>query len=140
MVTRFALIFGIFFAVLGILGFIPPLITGQEVAMDADGVAGDGQGHGRLFGLFAVNLWHNLVHLAIGVWGIVAAISSFSSARLFARAATIIFALLALLGLIPATSNLFGLVPLYGHDIWLHILSAAVAGYFGYGPPAREIR
>ncbi|TVP59953.1 MAG: DUF4383 domain-containing protein [Halomonadaceae bacterium] len=136
MVTRFALIFGLVYAVVGILGFIPPLVTTPE--MDPDLIADEG--HGRLFGLFAVNLWHNLVHLAMGVWGIVAAVSGFNGSRLFARSAAILFALLALLGLIPATSTLFGLVPLYGHDVWLHILSAVVAGYFGFGPPARHSR
>jgi len=26
----------------------------------------------------------------------------------------------------------FGLVPLYGHDVWLHAVLAAVAAYFGF--------
>jgi hypothetical protein len=44
----------------------------------------------------------------------------------------IVFALLAIMGLIPGLNTLFGLAPLYSHDIWLHALSALLAGYFGY--------
>ena len=39
----------------------------------------------RIFGLFPVNLLHNLVHLAFGIWGVAA--RKFSSARTYCRAA-----------------------------------------------------
>lgn len=38
------------------------------------------------------------------------------------------YALLTVLGLIPATNTTFGLVPIDGHDVWLHALLAVVAG------------
>lgn len=133
MVKKFALIFGIVYLLVGILGFIPPLVSSPEMA---GGLAAD-TGHGRLLGLFPVNLWHNLVHLAVGIWGIVAS-KGFDSAVLYAKVNAVLFALLAVLGLIPATDTLFGLAPLYSHDIWLHILNAVAAGYFGFGPPASK--
>jgi hypothetical protein len=43
-----------------------------------------------------------------------------------------LYGLLAILGLIPGTNTLFGLVPIYGHDVWLHALSALIAAYFGF--------
>lgn len=132
MVKKFALIFGIVYAVIGILGFVPGLVTAPEVPADMVGE----MSHGRLLGLFPVNAIHNLVHLAVGIWGIVAA-KNFASAVFYAKANAVLFALLVVLGLIPATNTLFGLAPLYGHDIWLHILNAVIAGYFGFGPPAR---
>jgi hypothetical protein len=46
-------------------------------------------GHGLLMGFFPVNILHHLVHLAIGLWGIVA-YRGFGAARLFARGLTII--------------------------------------------------
>ena len=38
------------------------------------------------------------------------------------------------MGFIPALRlhTTFGLVPLYGNDIWLHAVLAIVAGYFGF--------
>lgn len=44
----------------------------------------------------------------------------------------LIYGLRTVLGLIPATSTAFGLVPIYGNDVWLHAALAAVAAYFGY--------
>ena len=131
MVKKFALIFGIFYALIGILGFIPALVTTPEVAagMEAE------MAHGRLFGLFPVNILHNLVHLGVGIWGIIAA-KDFDSSVFYAKVNAIIFGLLLILGIIPATNTLFGLVPLYSHDIWLHLITTAVTGYFGFGPPA----
>jgi hypothetical protein len=40
--------------------------------------------------------------------------------------------LLAILGLIPATNTMFGLVPIYGNDVWLHAGTALIAAYFGF--------
>jgi hypothetical protein len=131
-VNKFALIFGIVYTVVGILGFVPGLVTTPEVPAD---LVGD-MSHGRLLGLFPVNAVHNLVHLGVGIWGIVAA-KAFSSAVFYARANAVLFGLLVILGLIPATNTLFGLAPIYSHDIWLHLVNAVVAAYFGFGAPSR---
>jgi hypothetical protein len=130
-VQSFARIFGIVYVIVGILGFIPGLVQPG----DATGLAVT-TAYGRLLGLFPVNLVHNLVHLGVGIWGILAA-RDFAGSIMFSRANAILFGLLALLGIIPATNTLFGLAPIYGVDALLHALSAAVAAYFGYGLPAR---
>ena len=39
-------------------------------------------------------------------------------------------------GLRPGLNTLFGLVPLYGHDVWLHALLALAGAYFGFARPA----
>ncbi|MWJ27121.1 DUF4383 domain-containing protein [Halomonas sediminis] len=139
MVTKFALIFGIIYAIIGVLGFIPGLVTPPEMTGGMTNEMAVEMGHGRLFGLFAVNFLHNLVHLGVGVWGIMASRQGLSASVFFAQVNAVLFAILALLGLIPFTNTLFGLVPLYGHDVWLHILTALAAGYFGFGPPARPV-
>ena len=36
------------------------------------------------------------------------------------------------MGLIPGLNTVFGLIPLHGHDVWLHLILAAAAGYFGW--------
>jgi hypothetical protein len=38
------------------------------------------------------------------------------------------------MGLIPVLNTNFGLIPLYGHDVWLHALLAIIAVYFGWAP------
>lgn len=143
MKTRyFALVMGIGFLVVGILGFVPALVT----APDGEPSLLIEAGHGRLFGLFPVNVVHNLIHLAFGVWGVVVW-RSFAPSRIYARSVAIIYAVLAVMGLIPVLRTTFGLVPIHGHDIWLHAVIAIVAAYFGYaavttveaaGEPARR--
>jgi hypothetical protein len=61
----FALILGIFYLLIGVMGLIPGLI--QPPAYDP-GVVIDVL-HGRLLGIFPVNIVHTLVHLAVGIWG-----------------------------------------------------------------------
>ncbi|HWP17915.1 MAG TPA: DUF4383 domain-containing protein [Burkholderiaceae bacterium] len=127
MTTRtFALVFGIVFLLVGIAGFIPGITT-EHTHPDVTVTAG----LGLVFGLFPVNVLHNLAHLVYGVWGLVASRSPVG-ARTYAWGVFIGYALLTLMGLIPAMRlhTTFGLVPLYGHDIWLHALLAAVAAYF----------
>ena len=50
------------------------------------------------------------------------------------------YGLLVILGLIPATSTLFGLVPIYGMDVWLHLALGAIAAYFGFMAAAEGSR
>jgi hypothetical protein len=121
-----ARVFGIVFLIVGIGGFIPGLTqphTHPGVTVEAFS--------GMELGLFPVNILHNIVHLAFGVWGLLASRTG-SAARTYARVVAVAYALLTVLGLIPATNTTFGLVPIYGHDVWLHALLAAVAAYFGF--------
>jgi hypothetical protein len=124
MSTRnFALIFGIVFIAAGIAGFVPSLVYPPE--------GGDPHGHGLLLGLFPVNTLHNAIHLLFGLWGLAASRSA-AGAVTYARGVAIIYAVLAVCGLIPATAEGFGYVPLYGKDVWLHAALALVAAYFGW--------
>ena len=92
-------------------------------------------------GLFPVNVLHNIVHLLSGVWGS-AASRSIDGSRVYARGVATIHAVLTVMGLISA-GNLyatFGLIPLYGNDIWLHALLAIVAACFGFRDEAADDR
>ncbi|HYN87772.1 MAG TPA: DUF4383 domain-containing protein [Ardenticatenaceae bacterium] len=130
-VRNFALIFGIVYVLVGILGFIPGIAQDAGAAPPQGEVIG---GVRNLLGLFPINVVHNIVHLLIGLAGL-AASRAYSSSRAYARAVAIVYGLLTIMGLIPATDNMFGLAPLWGHDIWLHALSALVAAYFGWMAP-----
>ncbi|WP_217426489.1 FAD-dependent oxidoreductase [Candidatus Methylobacter favarea] len=131
LVSKVALIFGVMYIIAGLAGFIPALVQ----APDPTPTLNVNMGYGKLLGLFPVNVLHNLVHLVIGIWGIIAWRSSVSAAVQFARSVAIFYGLLAILGLIPATDTTFGLIPIYGHDIWLHAVSAAILAYFGFKAP-----
>jgi hypothetical protein len=129
----FSRLLGIVFVIVGVAGFIPGL-TPAHVHPDLRVQAASGME----LGLFPVNVLHDIIHIAFGVWGIVAA-SSFDAARAYARVVAIAYALLTVLGLIPATNTTFGLVPIYGHDIWLHALLALAAAYFGFVQTNRDV-
>jgi hypothetical protein len=88
-----------------------------------------------LLGLFPVNILHTLVHLLLGIWGIIA-YRSFSGSRVYAKSLAVVYGLLAIMGLIPGLNTTFGLIPLFSHDIWLHALTALAAAYFGFVAPA----
>lgn len=125
-VQMFARIFGIVFLIVGVGGFVPGL-TQPHIHPNLEVQAFSGME----LGLFPVNVLHNIVHIAFGVWGLIAAKTAGSS-RMYARVVAIAYAALTVLGLIPMTNTTFGLVPIYGHDVWLHAVLAAVAAYFGF--------
>lgn len=119
-------IFGILFVALGIAGFLPglnaPLHPGHPPM----------EGAFQVLGLFPANTLHNIVHAAFGLWGL-AASRSLGGSILFLRTVAVVYALLTVLGVLAEPFNIFfGLVPLYGNDIWLHALLAAVPAYFGW--------
>lgn len=121
-----ARIFGIIYLLVGILGFIPALLQPADGPHVLIGTTVN------LLGLFPVNAVHDLVHILIGFGGILAA-ASFAGARSYFRTIAVLYAVLAVFGIIPLTNTLFGLAPLTGLDVGLHALTAIVAAYFGWG-------
>jgi hypothetical protein len=129
----FARIWGVLFIVIGIAGFVPGLTAEHyhpDVTLEA--------GLGLALGAFPVNVAHNAVHVLFGIWGLWAA-RSMGAAALYGKVVGVTYALFTILGLIPAAKlwTVFGLVPLYGHNIWLHALLATVAIYYGFAPHER---
>jgi hypothetical protein len=86
-------------------------------------------------GLFPVNVVHNVVHLGIGIWGL-GSYRALRSARRFAQGLAIFYGMLAVMGLVPVLNTTFGLIPIFGHDVWLHALTAIAASYFGFATAA----
>jgi hypothetical protein len=118
-VQRAAQIFGGAFVLVAVLGFFV-----ARGSMEADVERAP-----HLLGLFPVNLLHNLVHLAFGIWGLVAA-RSWDAAKLYCQITGVAYLALAALGFVIPTT--FGLMPIGGHDIWLHALLGAGLAYFGF--------
>ena len=125
-VRAFAGVFGVVFLLAGASGFIPGL--SPEHAHQGVIVTPESR---LALGLFPVNVLHNLVHLAFGAWGLLAA-RTVAGSIIYGKGVALIYGLLTVLGLIPATNTTFGLVPIYGNDVWLHAALAAVAAYFGF--------
>jgi hypothetical protein len=124
----FALAMGIIYTLVGILGFIPGLSThpgahDYTVTVDA--------GYRLLLGLFPINVLHNIVHILIGLAGF-AAYRSGSASRTYAQALAVVYLLLAVMGVIPGLNTVFGLIPIFNHDVWLHAGTGLLAAYFGF--------
>ncbi|MEW6492906.1 MAG: DUF4383 domain-containing protein [Cyanobacteriota bacterium] len=126
----FALIIGIFFLLCGVMGFIPAFVKEPTVTPDIAGL-GFTSGYGYLLGLFPINLLHNIVHLVVGLLGIFAS-TSLDSSRLYSGVLGLFYGALTVMGLFPATQSTLGLIPIFGNDVWLHAVSAAIAVYFGF--------
>jgi hypothetical protein len=112
---RVAQIFGVVFLLVGVLGLaITPLtMTG-----------------GLLLGLFPVNVLHNVIHLVFGVWGLMAGRSA-DGASGYCKVTGVIYLVLTALAFVTPTT--FGLVPIGGHDIWLHGIIGVLLTFVGFG-------
>ena len=80
---------------------------------------------------------HDLIHIAIGGWGVLASFG-FKPSVIYLRSVACFYLLLVVLGAIPITNTLFGAVPIYGWDVGLHLLVALVALYGGFGAGSLE--
>jgi hypothetical protein len=128
---RFAMIMGVVFLAVGVLGFVPGV--NRMIVGDHPNLTVEGPGHGFLLGLFHVNVLHNLVHILFGIMGILMA-RRLDSAIMYARIVAVAYALLTIMGLVPAANmnHTFGLVPIHGNNVWLHALIAIAATYYGF--------
>jgi hypothetical protein len=99
-----AAVVGAVFLLVGILGFIPGITTGQSELTFAGHESG-----ALLLGLFAVSILHNLVHAAFGVAGLVLA-RTFAGARNY--------------GLLVDHDSPANFVPVNTADNWLHLVLA----------------
>lgn len=126
--ATFALIFGIVYLALGLLGLLPAAL--RPPPPDAPPTHFTLL-YGYLLDIFPVNVLLSAVHLAVGALGI-AAWRGMANPLVYARSIALLYGALAVMGLIPGMSTLFGLMPLHGHDVWLHAGSAAIAAYFGW--------
>lgn len=106
-VQRIVQVLGVVFVIIGVAGFF------FSSSMD----------EAAMFGLFPVNILHNIVHLFLGLWALAAA-RSFAGAKSYAQIVGVIYIALAVLGFVSPDG--FGLVPIGGNDIWLHALLGGV--------------
>jgi hypothetical protein len=122
----FATLVGAAFLAVGILGFVPGITTNY----DDMAFAGHDSG-AKLLGLFQVSVLHNLVHVAFGVAGLIAARAGWRVARNYLLGGGVIYLLLWLYGLVIDKNDDVNFVPLNRADDWLHF--ALGVGMIGLG-------
>jgi hypothetical protein len=110
-----ALVLGLAYLGLGALGLMP----------------------GALAGLLPVNPGLAFIHVAMGAWGLAVYLGR-APATAYARSAALVFAALALVGMLHGLDRF--LMPLDGPNVWLHLVTAAVAGFVAWPPLSDERR
>jgi hypothetical protein len=135
-VQKFAVGFGIVYALIGLLGFVPGVL--QPPPADAPGLSVS-TAYGYMLGVFPLNVLHDLVHIVVGVIGIAMA-GRLVAARTYCRAVAIVFAVLTIMGLVPGLDTTFGLIPIFGADVLLHAVTTVASAYFGWMAPETSRR
>lgn len=79
---------------------------------------------------------HNLVRCAVEFLGITSYTDTIT-ARLFNRGFAVSYALLAIAGLLPLAKTFFGLMPLFGANVFLNASAAIATGYYSVVIPAK---
>ncbi|MFD4209875.1 DUF4383 domain-containing protein [Micromonospora tulbaghiae] len=118
-VRRIASGFAVLLLLLGALGFVPG-VTSDYADLR---FAGPGSG-ARLFGVFQVSAVHNLVHLVLGVAGLVLA-RTVAGARAFLVGAGAVYLVLWLAGLAIDGRDAANVLAVNSADSWLHLLLGA---------------
>jgi hypothetical protein len=110
----FCLIIGGTLVLVGLLGFL------AEATFDTSAGSDPGAVDGENFILFEVNGWHNVVHIASGLF-LLALSGKHRTARTAALAFGAIYAVVTVIGLIDG-HDVLGLIPINPADNVLHIL------------------
>jgi hypothetical protein len=117
MTKTIAMAFGVIYFAVGLAGLIPAL--GGSFGMTTS----------TLLGIASVNIIHNIVHLVIGIAGLSMAKTE-ESAQTFCKTFGIILLLVGVVGFVAP--NGFGILPLGGYDIWIHLVSGVILAYAGF--------
>ena len=107
----YALIFGAVLTVAGIIGFFYNSTFTSNKSV-----------HDDVFGILSVNGWHNVVHIATGIFGLWAA-STYASARAYALGLAVVYITVAIWGfVIGGGDSILSIVPVNTPDNVLHLL------------------
>ena len=111
MAKKLVMTLGVVFIVVGLLGLV----------------------NDPILGIFEVDLVHNLVHLASGVLAVIFAGKGEMMAKKLAQVFGVVYALVAVLGLVLPGEKVLGLIQANFADDLLHVALAAIFLYAGFG-------
>ena len=118
MVRAAAILFGLLFLLIGIVGFVPAITPAN----------------GMLLRIFHVNTAHNVVHLASGVVFLLCGMAGAGPSQTFFKIFGIIYGVVAILGFFYGDDALLGIVANNTADTWLYVVLAVVMLFFGFAP------
>jgi len=116
MLRTLAILFGIVFIIVGVLGFLPTFVV-----------------DGKLFELFQINFEHNILHLVSGILALLCGLSSRFSSKIFFIIFGVVYAFLAALGFMQGEGVLFEMIAINMADNWLNAGVAALSLLIGFG-------
>jgi len=119
----FAMLFGIVFLLVGILGFIPGITT------NFDDIKFSGHESGaELLGIVQVSILENIIHLLYGIAGLAMA-KTWDNSRLYFIGGGVIYLVLWIYGLVVDKDSSANFVPTNAAGDWLHfILGVTMVG------------
>ena len=120
MVKTAAILFGLVFLLIGILGFVP------AATHDVNGMP-------MLLGIFHVNFAHNIVHLASGAVFLLCGMAGAGPSRMFFKIFGIVYALVAACGFYYGDNAILGYISSSMANTWLHVGLAVVMLFLGFG-------
>lgn len=120
MFRKLAILFGIVFIAVGVLGFVPALAPRQS----------DGMRY--LLGLFMVGTVHNLIHLLSGAAALAGAAVSEKYAKLYFQGFGVVYGLVTVVGFIQGNTVL-GIIPVNAADNFLHLVLSVAILAIGFG-------
>lgn len=88
-----------------------------------------------VFGVFAVNGWHNLVHILTGAVGLLVA---GYAAREYALVLGAVYVVIAVWGFIIGDDSILGFIPVNTEDSFLHLVLGALGIGAGLSTPAER--
>ncbi|MDB1086294.1 DUF4383 domain-containing protein [Streptomyces sp. ACA25] len=115
-VSLAALLVGVVFLLVGLLGFVPGITTDYDT-MEFAGH----ESEAMLLGIFQVSILHNIVHLGFGVAGVLMSRAS-STARIFLIGGGAIYLVLWIYGLVIDHESDANFIPVNTADDWLHFV------------------
>jgi hypothetical protein len=120
----YAGVVGATLVIAGIIGFFYSASFGSPGEVDA------------VFGIFDVNAWHNLVHIATGLLGLAAFSAGAYASRTYAIGIGLVYIALAIWGFIIGDGEaILGFVPISTEDNVLHALIGVGGLAAGFATP-----